>query len=104
MATAKKKVTKKVTKKKSVNNPLGVKFESGLSLPVTRNGFQAKVRQTLDMMSVGESFLYAYESTSEDKIFQSAISLVRKEEKKYEHSKDYCTRKVDGGRRVWRLS
>lgn len=101
MAIAKK---KKVTKKKAIiNNPLGVKFDKDIEVPGKQSGFHGKVRATLQMMSIGESFLYEVTSKSDDKVFQNSINMVRTIEKKYESGREYLTRKVKGGRRVWRI-
>ena len=88
----------------ALQNPLGVKIEKGIDIPLRSSNFTTKVRQTLAMMQVGESFLFPCTTKKYHQDLMVAVSYASKIENKYAAGKKFCTRAVDGGRRVWRIA
>ena len=97
-------MARKTISKKPVDT-FNIKIEKNIPVPSQRghNEYIEKLKNLLNSLVPGESFLIPEEFHDKTKYFPCYISKVNVEEKKLESGKFFITRKVEGGRRVWRF-
>ena len=97
-------MTKKTISKKVVDT-FGIKIEKNIPVPTPggRNEYLEKFKIVLNYLTPGESFLIPDAVHEKTKHFACYVSKINVEERKFESGRFFVTRKVEGGRRVWRF-